>query len=139
MRMIASVLRLSAALLLLVGSAGVLPAADATFVGKLALLDDAEVVKELGLTDESKKKLLDLVDKRMQEAIGVAAKLKGKPQAEVAAGLAPFVADSEKLGKALLDDNQWAKLQKLQIAKDGMLGVLSAEMADRLQLAEDQK
>ena len=59
-------------------------AAEPAFVGKLALIADPEVAKELGLTDDVKKKLLELIDKREQEAIGVAAKLKGQPAAKQA-------------------------------------------------------
>jgi type II secretory pathway component GspD/PulD (secretin) len=114
-------------------------AADPAFVGKLALIADPEVAKDLGLTDDTKKKLLELIDKREQEAIGIAAKLKGQPAAKQAEALAPFVAESEKMGKALLDDTQLAKLDKFKVAKDGMVGVLSAEMVGKLQISDEQK
>lgn len=114
-------------------------AAEPAFVGKFALIADPEVAKELGLTDDVKKKLLELIDKREQEAIGVAAKLKGQPAAKQAEALAPFVAESERLGKALLDDSQLAKLDKLKVAKDGMVGILSPDMIGKLQITDDQK
>ncbi len=114
-------------------------AADPAFVGKLALIADPEVAKDLGLTDDTKKKLLELIDKREQEAIGIAAKLKGQPAAKQAETLAPFVAESEKMGKALLDDAQLAKLDKFKVAKDGMVGVLSADMVGKLQISDEQK
>jgi type II secretory pathway component GspD/PulD (secretin) len=126
-------------LLLLVGWAGPSWAAEPAFVGKLALIVDPQVAKELGLSDETKKKLIELIDKREQEAIGVVAKLKSQPQAKQAESLAPFVAESEKLGMALLDDNQIAKLNKLKVAKDGMIGLLTPEMMGRLQLSDEQK
>jgi type II secretory pathway component GspD/PulD (secretin) len=131
--------RLICGLLLLAGPAGTATAADATFVGKLALIADPEVAKELSLSDETKKKLMELIDKREQEAISLVAKLKSLPQAKQAEQLAPFAAESEKFGKALLDDNQWAKLEKLKVAKDGMLGILSPDMMGRLQITEEQK
>src|SRR4029079_16370776 len=98
--------RLICGLLLLAGPAGTATAADATFVGKLALIADPEVAKELSLSDETKKKLMELIDKREQEAISLVAKLKSLPQAKQAEQSAPFAAESEKFGKALLDDNQ---------------------------------
>src|SRR5690349_7183983 len=104
-------------------------AADPAFVGKLALIDDPEVVKELGITEEVRKKIQDLITKREQEAIAVAAKLKGQSQAKVSEALAPFVADSEKQGLALLDDAQIAKLNKLRVAKEGMVGVMAADIS----------
>src|SRR6478609_5541077 len=125
--------------LLLLLPAAFTSAADPAFVGKLALIADPEVAKELGLTDDTKKKLLELIDKREQEAVSIAAKLKGKPAAEQAAALAPFIADSEKMGKALLDDAQVAKLDKFKVAKDGMVGILSADMVGKLQITDEQK
>ncbi len=133
-----------ARLLLALGILLLLPAAFATaadpaFVGKLALITDPEVAKELGLTDDTKKQLMELIDKREKEAIGVVAKLKGQPVAKQAETLAPFVAESEKLGKALLDDAQLAKLDKFKVAKDGMVGILSPDVMSKLQITEDQK
>src|SRR5688572_17627980 len=133
------VARLMFAAFLVFCLAGLAAAAEATFVGKLALVADPEVAKELGLSDDVKQKLTALIVKREQEAIGVVSKLKGQPAAKQAEALAPFVAESEKLGKALLDDNQWAKLGKLKVAKDGMAGVLSPEVAAKLQISDEQK
>src|SRR5262245_54486397 len=113
-------------------------AADAAFVGKLALIDDPDVARELGLSDEVKKKLVDLIKAREQEAVGVAGKLKGQPLAKQAEALAPFVAESEKQGMALLDDSQVAKLNKLRIAKEGMMGVLASDISQKLQLTPEQ-
>ncbi|HMC12398.1 MAG TPA: hypothetical protein VKH44_13955, partial [Pirellulaceae bacterium] len=130
---------LSGLAVVVIGLAGWAGAAETTFVGKLALVADPEVAKELGLSDDTKKKLMDLINKREQEAVGVVAKLKGQPQTKQAEALAPFVAESEKLGMALLDDNQVAKLNKLKVAKDGMIGVLSADIAGKLQITDEQK
>ncbi len=139
MRFIALLRPVICGLILAAAWAGLAPAADPAFVGKLALIVDPEVAKELGLSDETKKKLIELIDKREQEAIALVAKLKSQPQAKQAEALAPFVAESEKYGKALLDDNQWAKLEKLKVAKDGMLGLLTPDMMGRLQLTDEQK
>jgi type II secretory pathway component GspD/PulD (secretin) len=114
-------------------------AADATFVGKLALITDPEVAKELGLSDDTKQKLLALIDKRESEAVAVAQKIRSLPAAKQAEQLAPFVAESEKLGLALLDDSQIAKLNKLRVAKEGMLGVLAPDIAGKLQITPEQQ
>lgn len=118
---------------------GVASAVDPAFVGKLALLADPEVAKELGLSDDTKKKLADLINQREQEATALVGKIKSLPAAKQAEQLAPFVAESEKLGEAFLEDDQIARLNRLRIAKEGMLGVLNAEIAGKLQLTPDQQ
>lgn len=112
--------------------------ADPAFVGKLALAVDPDVARELGLSEETRKRLLEIVDQREQEAVALVAKLKGQPAAKQAEALAPFVAESEKIGLALLDDSQIAKLNKIRIAREGMLGVLDPEVAGKLNLTPDQ-
>src|SRR5262245_19678679 len=131
--------RLTCGLLLFLSMAKLAPAAEPAFVGKLALTIDPEVAKELGLSEDTKKKLDELIKKREQEAVDFLAKIRSQPQAKQAEQTAAFAAESEKIGKALLDDNQWAKLEKLKVAKDGMLGILASDMIGRLQITEDQK
>ena len=53
--------------------------------------------------------------------------------------MAEFVAESEKQGLELLTDAQKEKLNKIRIAKAGMVGVLDAEVADALKLDQQQK
>src|SRR6266436_2593920 len=89
--------------------------ADSMFVGKLALVVDPEVAKELGLADDVKAKLVELINNREKEAIDKVAKLKGQPQAKQIEALAPFAAESEKLG------------------------VLGPDMVGKLQLTDEQK
>src|SRR5438874_13264152 len=98
--------RLAFSVVLAVGLARWANAADSTFVGKRALIVDPEVAKELGLADDVQKKLLEIINKREKEALDIAAKLKGQSQAKQAEALAPFAAESEKLGMALLTDAQ---------------------------------
>src|SRR5262245_8840028 len=129
------VMGLIAAFFLAMGMAGRATAADVAFVGKLALVADPEVARELGLSDDTKKKLMELSEKREKEAVDAVAKLRGQSAAKQAEALAPFVAESEKMGKALLDDAQWAKLEKLRVAKVGMAGVLEPDIAQKLQIS----
>src|SRR6478672_4661094 len=72
------------------GLAGWSNAADSMFVGKLALLEDSEVAKELGLSDDTKAKLKELINNREKEAVDKVAKLKGQPAAKQAEAMAPF-------------------------------------------------
>jgi type II secretory pathway component GspD/PulD (secretin) len=139
MRFCLSSWRLPFSLLAVHWLAGWLIAADSMFVGKLALLEDPEVAKELGLADDTKAKLKELINNREKEAIDKVAKLKGQPQAKQIEAMAPFAAESEKLGMALLTDAQIAKLDKMRVAKEGMLGVLGPDMSGKLQLTDDQK
>jgi len=81
MRFCLSSWRLPFSLLAVLWLAGWLVAADSMFVGKLALLEDPEVTKELGLADDTKAKLKELINNREKEAIDKVAKLKGQPQA----------------------------------------------------------
>src|SRR5262245_10722139 len=138
MRLSISFLRLTVAWLLLVGFSLGAKAADSTFVGRLALLIDPDVARELALSDDTKAKIVKLIDSREQEALNIEKTVKGKSAADRAAALAPFVAESEKQGKALLTDEQWGKLDKLRIAKEGMLGLLSPDVAQKLQLTPEQ-
>ena len=114
-------------------------AADPAFVGKLAVAVDPEVARELGLSDEVQQKLKAIVDQREKEAVDLATKLRSQPPAKQAEVLAPFVAESEKIGLALLTDAQQAKLNKLSIARLGMVGVLQPEVASQLNFTDDQK
>jgi len=129
---------LASAAWLLAGWLMTAAAADPAFVGKLALAIDPDVARELGLSEETRKRLVEIVDQREREAVALVAKLKGQPAPKQAEALAPFVAESEKMGLALLDDSQIAKLNKIRIAREGMLGVLDPEVAGKLNLRPDQ-
>lgn len=73
-------------------------AVDPAFVGKLALLADPEVAKELGLSDDTKKKLADLINQREQEATALVAKIKSLPAAKQAEQLAALRGRVRKAG-----------------------------------------
>jgi hypothetical protein len=81
-------------------------AAEADFVGIVALAVEPEVAAELGLTAEVQKELKDLITKREDEVTALALKLSKLPAAERKEELKPFVAESEKLGLALLTVEQ---------------------------------
>lgn len=85
-------------------------AAEAEFVGVLADVVKDETAKELGLTGEQMAELLALIDKRETEVLEQALQLKDAPAEERQQKLAPFRAESEKLGLAILTAEQREKL-----------------------------
>ena len=114
-------------------------AADPTFVGKLAYAIDDEGSKRLGLSDEVKQQLLELIDRREREALNVALELKDLPPAEATARLAPFVAESERLGMALLTVEQRDVLGQMGIARRGMSSLADGDLSKMLELTDEQK
>jgi type II secretory pathway component GspD/PulD (secretin) len=118
---------------------GVASAADSAFVGRLALAADPQVARDLGLSDEVMGKLAALIDEREREAVDLVAKIRSLPAAERDAKLGPFVAESEKMGLALLTDEQVSRLEKIRIARAGMAGLADAGIAEKLKLTDEQK
>ncbi len=84
-------------------------AADRAFVGKLAIAVSEEGVKRLGVSPETKQKLLELIDRREMEALSLALEIKDLPPPQRESRLAPFVAESERQGMALLTVEQRSK------------------------------
>lgn len=111
-------------------------AQDPAFVGVLALAVEDKVAQELGLSDEVKKQLNDLVDKRVNE---VDVGLKDLPEDEQQAKLAAFAAESEKQGLALLTKDQQAKLMQIRIARGGLSTLADADVAEKVGLDEKQR
>jgi hypothetical protein len=130
----------AACVLALVAFAGVsLRAADTSFVGVLALAVEKDVAAQLELSEETKRQLLDLIDRRESQALDIVQENLDLPPAEQAARLMPFVADSERLGFALLTMEQRAKLQRIRVARSGMLSLGEAGLASSLGLTEQQQ
>ena len=116
MRLPISLVTLAAAALYLIAFDARASAAEPAFVGRLAVAVDPQVAKDLGLPDDVKKKLETIINDREKEALELVSQVKGLRPAEREAKLAPFVAESEKLGYALLTDEQITKLNKLAVA-----------------------
>jgi hypothetical protein len=130
----------AACVLALVALAGVsLRAADTSFVGVLALAVEKDVAAQLELSEQTKSQLLALIDKRESQALDIVQENLDLPPAEQAARLMPFVADSERLGFALLTMEQRAKLQRIRVARSGMLSLGEAGLASSLGLTEQQQ
>ena len=132
----------SAALLLtcLISSmASHLMAADPSFVGVLALAVDSDVATRLKLDDDTRKKLLELIAKREQTALSLALEIKDLPAAVQEERLAPFVAESEKLGFALMTYEQRDELARIRVAQAGMVTLAEEDVAAALALSDEQR
>ncbi len=125
--------------LLCLGWLSAAQAADATFVGMLALAVEEEGVRRLGLSEDVRTRLVELIDRRERQALGLALEIKDLPADEIRERLAPFVAASERQGLALLSAEQRSILQQMQVAHRGMSSLADSEMARALGLSQEQQ
>jgi type II secretory pathway component GspD/PulD (secretin) len=131
---------LLAAVSLLSGPWGTtLAAAEPQFVGALAFAVDDEGTRILDLSPETRGKLLELIDRREQEALNLTFRIRDLPAAEIARQLEPFVAESERMGMALLTLEQREKLNQLKVARSGMSSLADEEVARVLGLSQAQQ
>ena len=124
-------------MLLLNSSAGV--AAEEECVGKLALTVLDDVAVQLKLTSSQKTKLVDLIDRRESEAVGLAMEYRDLPPKERAAKLAPFRQESETQGMAILTPEQQAKLEQIRIRRLGLASLAEPAVVAKAGLSEEQK
>jgi len=134
-------IRLGVAWLLMVwlGTYSAVSAADPSFVGVLALAVDKDVAERLGLSDEVRGRLRQLVNEREDAALEIVLAIKDLPPMEQTAKLAPFVAESEQLGFALLSVAQREKLQQIRLAREGMSGLAEPGLSGALGLSSEQR
>lgn len=114
-------------------------AADPAFVGVLALTLEKDVAQQLELSEEVQQQILKIVDEREAEAVNLALEIKDLTLSEQAAKLAPFVADSEKRGLALLSDAQKEKLDQVRIKRGGVAALANEQLAAKVGLAPEQR
>lgn len=114
-------------------------AADASpeFVGLLAYAVSPQAAAAIGLDADVHQKLLKLIEQRETAALEMAMS-DGTP-AEIAEKLQPFAAESEKLGLALLNREQEAKLRQRRLLELGMAVLAEADVAEKLELSDEQK
>jgi len=124
---------------LMLGISAQVWAAEPTFVGILAFLDDPEVAKELALSAEQQEKLTALLDAREAEALELALQLRNLSPGERAEKLLPFRRESERRGLALLTPEQQKKLQQIRLQKLGLASLAEEDVALALGLTEGQK
>ncbi len=121
------------------GACSTAPAADPSFVGVLALAVDKDAADRLGLSEEVRGRLRQLINEREDAALEIVLSIKDLPPMEQTARLTPFVTESERLGFALLTVPQREKLQQMRLAREGMSGLAEPGLAEALGLASDQK
>src|SRR5262245_66690525 len=76
------------------------------FVGRMILVNDAQVAKDIGLADADVAKLKEFIDRRLVEAQTLVNATKSAPAGERDAKMAEFLAESEKQGLELLTDRK---------------------------------
>jgi type II secretory pathway component GspD/PulD (secretin) len=118
---------------------GQVQAADPAFVGGVALALDGDVAKQLGLSPEVLEKLQAIADQRENQALELALKIKDLPADQQALELKPFVAESEKLGLALLTDEQRLRLSQIRVQRAGLSSLGDPAVAERVGLSEEQR
>lgn len=114
-------------------------AADPSFVGALAIAVEEGVAERLGLSDEVKAKLVELINLREDQALEIVLANKDLPPVEQTARLVPFVIESERLGFALLTVTQREKLQHIRLARQGMSSLGEPGVAQSVGLSEKQQ
>ncbi len=122
-----------------VASALAVRAADPAFVGILSMAVDDRGAQHLGLSDEVREKLRRLIERRESAAINLALEIKDLPPEVRAERLAPFVAESEREGMALLTQEQRSRLNQLRLQRTGMVSLSEPETAQLLELTPEQR
>ncbi len=96
-------------------------------------------LQHLGLSDEVREKLRRLIGRRESAAINLALEIKDLPPEVRAERLAPFVAESEREGMALLTQEQRSRLNQLRLQRTGMVSLSEPETAQLLELTPEQR
>jgi type II secretory pathway component GspD/PulD (secretin) len=105
----------------------------------LALALDKDVADRLGLSEEVRGRLRQLVNEREDTALDIVLAIKDLPPMIQTARLTPFVEESERLGFALLTLPQREKLRQIRLAREGMSALVEPDLAESLSLSAEQK
>jgi hypothetical protein len=106
---------------------------------KLAIAVSDDGARRLGVTDDVKQKLRELVEMREREALSAALQIKDLPTEQIAAKLAPLIAETERQGMELLTVDQRARLEQLRIAEAGMSTLAEPDVASVISLSDQQR
>ena len=114
--------------------------ADRAFVGRLAILvDNPEAPAKVQLSDEQLQRIRQIVGEREgRSAIDFASSIRNLPAAERDAKMAEYAKESEKIGLAILSEDQKTQLEKLRLAAEGLPALADVEVAKQVGLNEDQ-
>lgn len=115
------------------------PAFGQDYVGVLPELLKPEVAEKIGISDEQRQQVQELIRKRAGAAIGLSQQLREAPLDQQGEMRRQFGVESEQMGFELLDDAQRDKLAKYRIEWMGMMSLADPNVAEGLNLADWQK
>src|SRR6476660_8890196 len=130
------------ALLMIAAATAKVRAADsnaAEWAGVLALADEESVAKQLGLSEEKRNELSNLILKREDAAGDLAAKQRELSPDDYAAKLKEFREASEKAGLELLTPGQRQLLEKIRLNRAGLAALGEPDVAAKLQLPAEKQ
>ncbi len=108
-------------------------------VGRLSNLANPAAVERLKLTPDVKSKIDKIIDDRETSAVDLVQSLRSLDEAEKAAKLAVYRAESEKLGLALLTAEQLKILDQWEYELRGPLAFQDRDLADLLKITSEQQ
>jgi len=114
-------------------------AAEKDFVGRLAGLANPAAQDRLKLSPEIRSKILAIIDERETGALELAQTTKNLSAEEREAKLAPYRAESEKLGLALLTPEQLKLLDQWEYDVRGPLAFQDRDIAELLKISGEQQ
>jgi type II secretory pathway component GspD/PulD (secretin) len=113
--------------------------ADELTFGKVSMAVEKAVADKIGLSDELRGKLQDLIKEQEDAALELANEIKELPADEKKKKEDAFVAAVEKKGLELLTDEQKAALEKVRIGRAGMATLTEPAIVKQLALTDEQK
>ncbi len=114
-------------------------AADARFLGSLALLADESLAAKLELTAEQQRQVEQLIRRREAAALELAISARQLPAADRRARLTAFVEESERMARDLLTPDQQQLFQQVALAQEGLAALQRVEVAEQLGLSSIQR
>ncbi len=113
--------------------------ADVAFVGRLALLAEDDVAEKLGLTEEVREKISEIIGQRIDAASKIVPEVAKLPEEEKQKRMKEFVAESEKQGLTLLTPQQKSQLEKERVHRKGMESLVEPVIQYALRITDEQK
>lgn len=115
------------------------PSSGQDYIGVLPEMLRPEISEKLGLTDEQRDQIVELVNRRRNAVLGLAAQMREAPLDQQAALREEFTAESERMGSELLNEEQRNLLAKYRVEWMGMLSLADPNIAQILNLADWQQ
>lgn len=113
-------------------------AAEPEFVGVLALALEKDVAAQLMLSDDQRRALDELIERREEEVLELALSLRDATPEAREAKLAPYRKQSETEGLKLLDDRQRGLLEQIRVRRAAGASLVEPAIAAQLKLTPEQ-